>query len=367
MIPRSNSEYLYVHVPFCAHICSYCDFARTVYLKKNVSLWLEALRKELNGIALRKDLKTIYLGGGTPTCLDEEELDTLLSLLDPYSGNLIEYTAEVNPETLNARKAEILRAHGVNRASVGMQTDDPGLLKLLGRRHTADDVSGCVRLLRSAGINNISLDLMYSLPNQTMKQLETATEYAIGLNPEHLSLYSLTIEENSVFGRKGISALDEETEADMYEWICRKLESEGFHQYEISNFAKDGYESVHNRGYWTYRDFCGISCGAAGKEGLVRYEHSRLLKDYIGDPLSPAQETLSEEEAMFEMVMMNLRLKEGMKLSQFEETFGIPFQRQFANKADRLIRQGLLEEEDGFIRCSSRGFHILNSVLVELM
>ena len=367
MIPRNKPEYLYVHVPFCASICYYCDFAHTVYQKERAEKWLDALGKEIEHKQINRRLKTIYIGGGTPVSLAEEQLERLLNLLQPYSVFVMEYTCEINPETLNEKKAQILAAHGVNRVSIGFQCAQDELLKMLGRRHSAADVRNTVALVRRQGIDNISLDLMYSLPHQDMAMLKESINTALSMDPQHLSLYSLSIEENTVFGRKGVKPLDEETEADMYEYICETLPSRGYEQYEISNFARQGYQSLHNRAYWTYRDFYGLSCGAAGKEGFKRYEHSASLKEYLEDPLAVTDIPLSRQDAMFEMVMMNLRLKEGMSLSLFEETFQTSFEEAFAGKYEQLFAKSQLVIEKGMLKCPETSWHLLNSVLTCLL
>ncbi len=367
MILRNKPEYLYVHVPFCASICAYCDFAHTVYRTSTVRSWLDALRKEIQAKEIRRDLRTIYIGGGTPTSLSYEELKELLQMLSPYSEQVIEYTCEVNPETMDTRKAELMAEYGINRISIGYQCSQPELLKLLGRHHSAETVEETMKVFASCGIDNISLDLMYSLPTQTMDMLKESVEKAIAMNPDHLSLYSLTVEENTVFYKKHLSSLDEDTEADMYEYICSYLPKRGYEQYEISNFAKQGKQSLHNRAYWTYRDFTGISCGASGKEGMRRYDHTRSLKEYINDPLKTEDILLSKEDAMFEMVMMNLRLVEGMSLNLFEETFGVSFEDAFRGRYEEMIERKLLRISDGMIACTKKGYPILNDILSDLL
>lgn len=367
MILRNKPEYLYVHVPFCASICTYCDFAHTVYRPQSVRMWLDALKKEIEAKQIRRDLKTIYIGGGTPTSLSYDEFRELLQMLSPYSAHVIEYTCEVNPETMDPEKAALMAEYGINRISIGYQCPQPELLKLLGRHHTARTVEETMQMFRSCGIDNISLDLMYSLPGQTMDMLKESIDRALAMNPDHLSLYSLTVEENTVFYKKHLSSLDEETEADMYEYICSYLPEKGYEQYEISNFAKKGRQSLHNRAYWTYRDFTGISCGASGKEGERRYDHTRSLKEYINDPLRTEDILLSKEDAMFEMVMMNLRLAEGMSLDLFEETFGVSFEDAFRGRYEEMIERGLLECSDGMIACTKRGYPILNDILSDLL
>ena len=368
MMPeRKKAEALYVHVPFCDHICSYCDFAHVIYQKDTVKKWLNALRKEMEEVPISSSLKTIYLGGGTPSCLSAAELEQLLALLDPYRQDVTEYTIEVNPETLSEEKAAEMVHHGINRVSMGLQTSDDAMLKKLGRHHTFADVQKAVGILKEAGIDNISLDLMYSLPGQTMADLRRSVQDALALGPKHLSLYSLTIEENTVFGKTGVSSLDEDTEADMYEWICAYLPLQGYEQYEISNFARPGYESQHNLTYWHYDDFIGLGCGASGKENHCRYDHTKNVHAYISDPLHRDWIPLEKEDEQFEMVMMNLRLKQGMRLSSYAEKFQEDYQVRFGKKTAELEKKGLLEEKDGYLKATARGYEILNSVLVELM
>lgn len=367
MIPRNKPAYLYLHVPFCHTICAYCDFCHLTYSHENAEKWLNALQTEIQAKDLNRDLKTIYIGGGTPSCLSSDELERLLKLLDPYAENVQEYTIEINPETLDEKKAQLLAKHHVNRASIGFQSSDPALLKLMGRHHDLNMVAHTMELLQRNGIDNISLDLMYSLPGQSMAMLKKSLQDALSLHPTHLSLYSLTIEENTVFGKKGYQHLDDDTEADMYEWICHTLPAYGFHQYEVSNFACKGYESLHNSAYWNYRDFYGIGMGASGKEGLLRYDNTRSLQTYLSDPLARNEIHLSEKDAMFEMLMMGIRFKKGMDLSLFENTFHHSFQEIYGSKAESLIAKGLVEYRDDHIRCTDRGYEIMNSVLVEFM
>lgn len=360
-------KHLYLHVPFCASICSYCDFCRRIYNAGQAELWLQAVKKEIDGKRISGELETVYIGGGTPSCLSAVQLDSLLGLLDPYTACVQEYTIEINPETLNQEKAEILRKHGISRASIGMQTSDPALLKEINRHHTPEQVGTCMSLLRQCGIENISLDLMYSLPGQTMTVLQKSVMDAIALKPSHLSLYSLTIEPNSVFGKKKMQPLDEDTEADMYEWICRTLPTYGYRQYEISNFCLQGRESRHNCAYWNYRDFYGISVGASGKEGYMRYDNTRSLSEYLKNPFARNEIHLSEADASFEMIMMSLRLKKGLDRRLFYETFHKEVQDIYGDTLHHLQDEHLISVTDERICCTERGYEILNDVLEEFL
>lgn len=362
-----TAEHLYVHVPFCRSICYYCDFCHTVYSEKSADEWLSALKKELSMRAISPSCRTVYIGGGTPSVLASGQLNELLDLLVPYASEAAEYTVEINPETLDAEKTEIMKKHGVNRISMGLQTSSSRLLASIGRHHTFADVRHAVQLLRDAGIDNISLDLMYGLPQQTMEDLRQSCRDALSLQPRHLSLYSLTVEEKTVFGRKGVQPADPDTEADMYDWISSWLPQQGLIKYEISNFAVPGYESRHNTAYWEYRDFYGVSCGASGKEGGMRYDNERSLAAYIRNPLQRSEIQLSERDRQFEMVMMSLRMVKGMNLHRYADTFHEPYEKRFGTKTARLVSQGLLEITEDAVRATPYGLEILNTVLVELM
>lgn len=367
MMKDNGIRHLYVHVPFCRTICFYCDFCRTLYREQSASQWLDALEKELFLKDIRVPQETVYIGGGTPTCLVPEQLERLLGMLDGYCGDGCEYTIEVNPETLTEEKADILARHGINRASIGYQTSDPRMLALMNRHHTAGDVRHTMELLRSRGITNLSLDIMYSLPGQTMEDLQESVKDALDMRPSHLSLYSLTIEEHTVFAKRGYQPCDEELEADMYEWIVRTLESAGYEQYEISNFARSGMYSRHNTAYWEYRNFHGISMGASGKASGFRYDNTKDLKEYLLDPLKRETIPLSERDEMFEMVMMGLRMKRGMSLKRFEECFGRSFVSVYEKQLEKLIAQNMLVVTDGTVRCTPEGLEILNTVLEEFL
>lgn len=361
------AEHLYLHVPFCKSICYYCDFCHVAYNEKTADRWLNALEEEFSLRTFSKNLKTIYIGGGTPSSLDEERLERVLRLLVPYQSKVEEYTIEVNPETLTKEKAALFAKYGINRISMGLQTSNDKLLSAIGRRHTFADVKEAMRLLHDAGITNISLDIMYGLPGQDLVSVKKSVKDAIDLNPKHISLYSLTIEENSVFGKRGVQPCDSDLEADMYDWIVETLPQYGYRQYEISNFALPGYESLHNKAYWYYKDFYGVSCGASGKEEHKRYDNTANIMAYCDDPLLKDEIVLTKEDEAFEMIMMSLRLVEGLDLKRYEQLTGESFDVHYGEKSALLMEEGLLEKSDDHVRATKYGMKILNSVLVALM
>lgn len=362
----STTKALYLHVPFCKTICHYCDFTHVVYQTKLVEDWLNAVAIELASKPI-SSLKTIYIGGGTPSVLTPNQLERLLQLLSKYSKNVEEYTIEINPETFDLTKAELLVKYGVNRASVGLQTSNDQLLKMMNRNHCFQDVIDTVTTLQRVGIDNISLDIMYSLPNQTIQDLKQSIDDALSLNIKHISIYSLTIEPNTVFFKRKIEHLDDEVEADMYDFICSYLPQHHFQQYEISNFCLDGYASKHNQVYWRYDDYFGISSGASGKENGVRYDKPKNVIRYIQDPLFKTVIEESEEEQMFEWLMMGLRLKQGVDIHDFETKFNQPLFSVYQETLNHHIQQGLLQLQGSILSCSEKGYPLLNEILLDYL
>lgn len=361
------SKAIYIHVPFCQSICAYCDFTHVVYQKKLVDDWLIALAQQIQYTQNDEPIQTIYLGGGTPTCLNHEQLETLFKLIDRFTQDCQEYTIEINPETFDLKKAKLLQQYGINRVSIGFQASQSHLLKMMLRQHTLEDVQKTITWCRQVGIENISLDLMYSLPNQTMDDLKESVANVLKLQPTHISLYSLTIEKNTVFDRLGYEPLNEQMEADMYEWIVKTLNQHGYHQYEVANFAKPGYASKHNQTYWLYEDFIGLSCGASGKENHVRYDMTKNIQEYIHQPLSKTLIHLRKEEEMFEMVMMNLRLTKGIECAHFERFFKESLMDIFQKPIEKHLKLGNLEYDQGYLRCTTQGLECLHSILVDFL
>lgn len=358
---------LYLHVPFCKTICYYCDFCHSVYSRKQALLWLETVKKEITLKNINTCLDTIYIGGGTPSSLDDDLVDSLLGLLDPYARFVKEYTIEVNPETMTKEKVSILKKHGINRISMGLQSSDKSLLKLMNRHHDLEDVKRVMSLFYEQDITNISLDLMYSLPTQTLEILKKSIEDTIALKPSHISIYSLTIEENSVFGKKGYQSLDDDLEADMYEFACLELEKHGYKQYEISNFCLEGKESRHNLAYWHYLDFYGISLGASGKENGIRYDNTTIFKEYYDNPLKRNETILPKDDQIFENIMMSLRLKQGINIREFNKKYDISLVELYQKPIYDHIEQGNLMIEDDYLKCTEKGYPILNTILCDFL
>lgn len=361
----------YVHIPFCTQICYYCDFSKVFIKNQPVDSYLEHLLQEFHSYDIQK-LRTLYIGGGTPTALSTPQLETLL---DGLTKNLDlsvleELTIEANPGDLDADKIAVLKNSAVNRVSLGVQTFDDKMLKKIGRSHLEKDIYENIDRLKLAGFDNISIDLIYALPGQTMDQVKDNVEKAITLDIPHMSLYSLILENHTVFMnrmRRGKLPLPkEELEAEMFEYIIEELERSGFEHYEISNFSKPGFESRHNLMYWDNAEYYGIGAGASGYVNGVRYKNHGPIRHYLSaveaGNARVTEEHLSQREQMEEEMFLGLRKKSGVSITRFEEKFGTSFEDLYGQVVRNLCHQGLLQVEGQQIRMTKKGLFLGDTV-----
>ena len=360
---KANS--LYVHIPFCRHICAYCDFPKVLYRDDWASSYIGALFSEFSFRKVGK-CKTLYLGGGTPTSLKEGDLASLLSFLSPYLEKGGEWTVEANPETLNREKVALLAKYGVNRVSIGMQTSSPSLLEILGRKHRFEDVRRAVALLKEAGIDNVNVDLMYGVPNESEEDLRNDLQAVLSLGLTHISAYSLILEEGTSFFAKGVKPLDDDAQQGQFDIVKKTLGENGFERYEISNFAKEGYRCKHNLAYWKDERYYGLGLGAAGYLGKTRYVNTKNLSKYLRAQYEGESETLGEASEKEDFLLTNLRLVEGFPLDGWRKRFGEDFLLSHKDKIDELRGRGLLRVEKGNLACTERGLDLLDTVLLAL-
>ncbi|MCY7964489.1 radical SAM family heme chaperone HemW [Bacillus inaquosorum] len=367
----------YIHIPFCEHICHYCDFNKYFIQSQPVDEYLNALEQEMiNTIAKtgQPDLKTIFIGGGTPTSLSEEQLeklmDTIIRVLKPSSA-LSEFAVEANPDDLSAGKLKILKEAGVNRLSFGVQTFEDDLLEKIGRVHKQKDVFASFERAREIGFDNISLDLMFGLPGQTLKHLDHSLNTALSLDAEHYSVYSLIVEPKTVFYnlmRKGRLHLPpQEQEAEMYEMVMGRMEAHGIHQYEISNFAKAGMESKHNLTYWSNEEYFGFGAGAHGYISGTRTVNVGPVKHYIdliaekGFPYRDTHEVTTEEQIEEEM-FLGLRKIAGVSKKRFAEKYGRSLDELFPSVLKDLAEKGLIYNSESAVCLTHQGKLLGNEV-----
>lgn len=383
---------LYIHLPFCRRKCRYCDFASYAGQEGLMHTYVDALLDEaarqssyyagLYSHPLR--METVFLGGGTPSLLPPEELRRLLSgLRDVFDiAPDAEFTSEANPGTLTSAWLDAAVAGGVNRLSLGMQAYQPSLLETLGRIHDFPQVEASVRMARTAGIHNLSLDLMFGLPGQTAAMWRDTLDAALSLSPTHLSCYGLIPEAGTPLKRDldaGVLSLPEEdTERQMYDDTLTILGRHGFEQYEISNFALPGYACMHNLGYWRQVPYLGLGASAAScmdeQDGsaYVRASNPPGLQDYLdmvqrGDWQARTIEPVSPRDALFETMMLGLRTTQGVSEEAFLRMHGKCLDAVYGEKLRMLDAQGLLQHADGFWRLTRHGMDVQNSVLVTLM
>ena len=361
----------YVHIPFCTQICYYCDFSKVFIKNQPVDSYLEHLLQEFHSYDIQK-LRTLYIGGGTPTALSASQLEVLLEGLTKNLdlSMLKEFTIEANPGDLDEDKIAVLKNSAVNRVSLGVQTFDDKMLKKIGRSHTEKDIYENIDRLKLAGFDNISIDLIYALPGQTMEQVKDNVAKAIALDIPHMSLYSLILENHTVFMnrmRRGKLPLPkEELEAEMFEYIIAELERAGFVHYEISNFSKPGFESRHNLMYWDNAEYYGIGAGASGYVDGVRYKNHGPIRHYLKAVEEGSarinEEHLSQREQMEEEMFLGLRKKSGVSMARFEEKFERSFQELYGDIVKDLIQQGLMQLEGDRVRMTKRGLFLGDTV-----
>ncbi len=366
---------LYIHIPFCTQICHYCDFNKFFIQNQPVDEYIQTLLTEMDlyNLSQNEPLSTVFIGGGTPSALEPLQLEQLLfSMKEKVTlAPGYEYTVEANPGDLSKEKLRIMKEAGVNRLSLGVQSFNEELLKKIGRAHNVKDVYETIDMAREEGFDNISIDLIYSLPGQTLSDLEDTIDRALQLNLPHFSAYSLIIEPKTVFyimlNKGKLSLPGEDAEATMYEYVMERLVEAGYDQYEISNFAKKGFESRHNLVYWNNEEYYGLGAGAHGYLDAVRYHNHGPLKKYmnaIQDGRKPIveQATVTRKEQMEEEMFLGLRKMEGVSLEHFQKRFSVNINDVFGETIKRMVSEGLLELVNGRVRLTHPGKLMGNEV-----
>lgn len=372
--PAERRVGVYLHIPFCVKKCYYCDFACYAGQDRHLDAYVEALTQEIAAYA-GLEAETIYFGGGTPSVLSPRQLDTLMQALHRHLRILpgAEVTMEVNPGTGSPELWETAHNWGIHRMSLGVQTFDAELLKRIGRDHAPEDVPRTLEAIRNAGITNLSLDLMYALPGQTMADWEDSLARALALEPKHFSIYSLILEEQTVFGawhRKGkLQLVDEDLEITMAEALSQRMEAAGFTQYEISSWTLPGFESRHNTRYWINAPFIGLGTGAHSYWQNRRYAHGRGILDYVKNPTPPIPpEPMSEQEIREETIFLGLRMtREGLLKTRYAERFGEALEERYGKTVRQLVSDGLLEDLGDRLVLTPRGIMLSNEVFAAFL
>ena len=354
---------VYIHIPFCNYICSYCDFCKIIYDKRYIKRYLDSLRSEIVSRYRGEEVKTIYIGGGTPSSLDTQELIMLLDIISLFNlSSDYEFTIEGNIESINEDKLIIMKKYGVNRISVGIQSFDSDIIKLLGRRHTKEEVFDKINLIKRY-IDNINVDIIYGAYSD-ISILKRDISYVLELNVNHISAYSLIIEDNTLLKVNGFSYIDEDTDFEMYKYISDTLVSNGYIHYEISNYAKRGYESRHNLVYWNNDYYYGFGLSSSSYIDNVRIVNTKNLSKYLNGEYIATSIIEDINVRMENEVMLGLRKFKGINLDVFRSKYKRDLMDVF--NTDDLIRDGYLVIEDNYLRISSEYMYISNEIIVRM-
>jgi putative oxygen-independent coproporphyrinogen III oxidase len=369
---------LYIHFPFCKKKCGYCNFFSIPdsQLDQNFyPLYINALKNELlqwlDEISPDIVVKTLYLGGGTPSLLPVPEL---IGLLDFFRANIRnfsprEITIECNPATLTPAKLTAYKKSGINRLSLGVQSFDDQELSALGRIHTAAEAKNTFKMIRSAGFDNINIDLMFGIPYQTTNSWQKTLEQSILLSPEHISVYGLTLEKGTALFKRvndhELEIADHDLNYEMYKYCRTLLPETGYEQYEISNFSKKTRESLHNITYWQNKEYLGLGAAAHSQVNGVRFYNLDDIEKYIKN--SGKIRKKSGKIMLSEAIFLELRMVGGINLNSFNDRYGINFQTSFSHQIKDLQAKGLLEHKDGFIRLTDKGIYLANQVFMEFL
>lgn len=375
-------ESAYIHIPFCKSKCAYCSFVSFNKLEM-LTGYVYALLKDINDNYGGEELKTLYFGGGTPSLLPIDLLNKIIKKFNFQKD--YELTMEINPDDANLEYFSSLKSLGVNRLSLGSQTFDDKILKLIGRRHDSGAIINAVDLAKKAGFTNISVDLIYGLPLQTLDSLKNDLKKFLELDIQHISTYGLKIEEGSKFSRyyscnrsaptltlpqgEGTTEIylpDDDAQADMYELINDTLEKNGYYRYEISNFAKKGYESKHNLNYWDNNEYYGFGCAAHGYVDGIRYSNYSTLDEYMAKPSThELGHTLSQQEKLEEEIFLGFRKRSGINVSKINELFGIDFDTKYKNTLEKY--RDFIEPTPSGYTLNLKGVLISNLILSEFI
>lgn len=372
---------IYIHIPFCSSKCYYCDFISFPNMDNRVHQYVRYLLKEMDmykDVMKEYKIDTIFLGGGTPSYIDQKHVEGILKYIyDNYNSSEIkEITIEVNPETVTYDKLKVYKSIGINRISLGLQTTKDKILKEIGRRHTFEDFLKAYEATRKAGFENINVDLIFGLPNQTVEDCINSLDAVVTLGVKHISYYSLIIEEGTLMDkwhREGkLNLPDEDSERQMYHEAIKFLESMGYKHYEISNFAKEGFKCRHNLYYWKLEPYIGFGISSHSNIGYKRFWNYKDYNKYINSlqmghfPVE-GEEYIDENMKMLEYMIMGLRLIEGVSKEEFKNTFKIEMDDIFGLVLDKHKKQGLLTEKNGNIKFTKKGLDLSNIVYVDLL
>lgn len=356
---------VYIHIPFCKSICSYCDFCKFLHEEVYASEYLNELSKEIDKYYDNDKIRTLYIGGGTPSVLSLNNLKKLFEITKKFDTSLLEeFTFEMNIDDITEEKLLLLKTNNVNRISIGIQSFNEINLKYLNRKHTKNEIIKNINLAKNY-FTNINVDLMFALPIETFSTLKKDVKEILKLDVPHISTYSLIIEQNTVLSHSKVKPIEEDLDYKMYSYILKELKKNNYNHYEVSNFAKEGYQSKHNLNYWQNNEYYGFGLGAHGFISELRYENTRSFNTYLKGNYRFNELVLSKREDMENEVILGLRKLEGINIVDFFNKYKINIQEEFI--ITPLLKNGLLKIKDNNIYIPEEKIYIMNTILNEIL
>ena len=372
--PKMKKIGVYVHIPFCKQKCYYCDFVSFAKQEDFQKEYFKVLKKEINDFFSENsnyEISTIYIGGGTPSFVDENYIKEILDLIPKHNAK--EITIEVNPGTVNLEKLKLYKNIGINRLSIGLQSTQNSLLKQIGRIHNYEDFLNTYNMAKEIGFNNINVDLMIGLPNQTIQNIKQSLEIITNLNPKHISVYSLIVEEGTkmaeLINNGSLILPNEELERNMYWYVKNYLELKGYSHYEISNFAQKGYESKHNLDCWNQKEYVGFGLAAHSYINNVRFSNAENFDEYLKNYKNSKiiQEEQDEIDKRKEYMLLGLRKIEGISIQEFKNKFGENPIFLFKEVLNKLVNEKLIIVDNDNIKLTNKGIDLANLVWEEFV
>ena len=355
---------IYIHIPFCNSICTYCDFCKIFYNEKYVNNYLDNLKEEIKSRYKGENINTIFIGGGTPSSLNEEELVKLFNIIKLFNVNSdCEFTVECNVESITENKLKIMKDYGVNRISIGVESFNEDIIKLLGRRHTKEEVFDKIKLIKKY-FSNINIDLIYAAYDDINILKEDINNF-LKLDIPHISTYSLIIEDNTILKIKGMKNIDEDIDYEMYKYIDNTLENNQYVHYEISNYAKDGYQSKHNLVYWNNEDYYGFGLSSTSYLNNKRMVNTKNLHKYLDGIYLDSIDYEDKDIRMENEVMLGLRKLDGINLDIFKNKFNISLEEVY--NIDNLLKDGYLIKENNYLKINKKYMYISNEIIVRIL
>ncbi len=357
---------VYIHIPFCEKICSYCDFCKVLYNEVLVDKYLDALEREIRTVYVGEKIKTLYIGGGTPSSLNIRQLKRLFEIINIFDKECLEeFTVEANFESTTLEKLDLFKKSGVNRLSFGLESTNKKHLEFLNRNFDKNHAKEIVKYAKDIGIDNINTDLIYALKNETIEDVKKDLDFIIGLDIKHISTYSLIIEKNTLLNVLGTKNISEDLDFEMYEFICKYLKDNGFKHYEISNFCKDEYHSKHNTVYWKNLEYYGFGVGASSYINNKRIANTRSFNKYFSGNYILTQETVDEKDKIMYEVILGLRLSMGINKNDFYNKFGKRLEECY--NYSRLIQNGFIKDTGDNVFIPEDKFYISNEIMLEFI